>query len=326
LIDSIAYGPVPSRRLGRSLGINNITPKTCSYSCVYCQVGQTTNMSIDRRDFYQPLELVNTVKEKVSRVQEIKERIDYCAFVPDGEPTLDINLGKEIELLHTANTKIAVITNASLIWREDVQQCLQGADWVSLKTDAVNPETWRRISRPHKKLNLDSILSGMLDFAKSFHGILTTETMLVKGLNDSEDEINRIADFLAELKPSKAYLAIPIRPPAAHIEPADEMHLTMAYQTFIKKVEGTGFLIGYEGNAFASTGNVADDLLSITAVHPMREDAVAALLEKNKAGWEIIHELTGNGRIMELHYHEYKYYARRIQAGTESHNEKETIT
>ena len=116
----ITFGPVPSRRLGRSLGINNIPPKICTYSCVYCQLGRTIKMQADRRAFYEPEKVFQDVKNKVEKAKGKGETIDYLTFVPDGEPTLDINLGREIELLRPLGIKVAVISNSSLIWREDV--------------------------------------------------------------------------------------------------------------------------------------------------------------------------------------------------------------
>ncbi|MBC7260626.1 MAG: radical SAM protein, partial [Chloroflexi bacterium] len=126
----IAFGPVPSRRLGRSLGINNIPPKICTYSCVYCQLGRTLNMQIRRQSFYAPDEILWDVRSKVEHVREAGESIDYLTFVPDGEPTLDLHLGRAIELLRSLGIKIAVISNASLIWQEDVREDLMKADWV----------------------------------------------------------------------------------------------------------------------------------------------------------------------------------------------------
>ena len=128
----LTFGPVPSRRLGRSLGINNIPPKVCTYSCVYCQLGSTIKMRIKRQNFFKPSEIQKEIKKKIEKVHEVGENIDYLTFVPDGEPTLDINLSREIDLLKPLGIKIAVITNASLIWREDVRNELIKADWVSL--------------------------------------------------------------------------------------------------------------------------------------------------------------------------------------------------
>jgi len=312
-IKHIVYGPVPSRRLGYSLGINNIPPKICSYSCLYCQLGNTINMQVKRETFYKAGEIAQNVKEQVKKVREKGEPIDYLTFVPDGEPTLDANLGREIELLKPLGIKIAVITNGSLVWRQDVRQDLQKADWVSLKVDTVSQEIWRRINRPQKSLQLETILDGMLKFANIFKGELTTESMLIQGINDDSEEIERIADFLAELKPAKAYLAIPTRPPAKRtITAASEPVINMAYQVFSKRLSGVEYLIGYEGNAFAFSGNVEDDLLSITSVHPMREEAVIELLTKADAGWEVVGKLIKDGSLMELEYQGRKFYMRKL--------------
>ncbi|MFC2037916.1 radical SAM protein, partial [Chloroflexota bacterium] len=205
----ITFGPVPSRRLGRSLGINNIPPKLCTYACVYCQLGRTTKMQVERRAFYEPDDILCGVQEKVAITKEAGKSIDYLTFVPDGEPTLDIHLGQEIELLRPLGLPIAVITNASLIWRQDVREDLLGADWVSLKVDAVEEEIWQRVSRPHGRLKLASILEGALEFAEVYGGELVTETMLVAGINDSEEHLRAIAGFFARLQTATAYLAIP---------------------------------------------------------------------------------------------------------------------
>ena len=313
MVNPIIYGPVPSRRLGHSLGINNIPPKVCSYSCVYCQLGNTVNMQVERETFYEPSEIVQRVKEKVKQVRKKGEPIDYLTFVPDGEPTLDVNLGKEIELLNSLDIKIAVITNASLIWRQDVRQDLQKADWVSLKVDMASKEIWRRINRPQKLLNLEEILDGMLKFADTFDGELTTESMLIQGINDGGEEITRIASFLAELKPNKAYLAIPTRPPAKRtISAASEQAINMAFQILKQRLSNVEYLIGYEGNAFAFTGNVEDDLLSITSVHPMREEAVIELLKKADTDWKVVEKLIEDGSLMEVEYQGRKFYMRKL--------------
>jgi len=312
-IEHIVYGPVPSRRLGYSLGINNIPPKKCSYSCVYCQVGNTLDMRVERENFYKSGDIAQAVRKKVSQLKEKEEPIDYLTFVPDGEPTLDVNLGQEIELLRPLGIKIAVITNASLIWREDVRQDLQKADWVSLKVDSVSEEIWRRVNRPQKSLKLGAIFDGMLKFASIFSGELAIESMLIQGINDSSEEIEKIAGFLAGLKPKVAYLAIPIRPPAKRgIRAASEPVVNMAYQIFNRRLSGVEYLIGYEGNEFALTGKLEDDLLSITSVHPMREEAVTEFLRKADAGWEVIEKLIRDGRLVELEYQEKKFYMRKL--------------
>ena len=314
-IEAFAFGPVPSRRLGKSLGINNIPAKTCSYSCVYCQLGRTIKMTADRQAFYEPEDISKDVRRKVDGAALRNERIDYLTFVPDGEPTLDINICKEISSLKRIGIPIAVITNASLLWREDVKKDLLEADFVSLKVDAVNETLWRKINRPHKDLKLDTVLKGVREFVKEFKGTVVTETMLIDGINYG-DEFKRIAEFLTKLeKLNKAYIAIPTRPPAEKwVKPANEKDINTAFQVFSEKLgaDRVEYLIGYEGNAFAFTGNVEEDLLSITAVHPMRKEAVEEFLKKACANWGAIEKLLEEDKLVELEYEGNKYYMRKL--------------
>ncbi|NJE01657.1 radical SAM protein [Thermococcus sp. JdF3] len=309
----IAFGPVPSRRLGKSLGVNNIPDKVCSYACVYCQIGRTLRMEVERRAFYEPELIFEEVSRKVEKAEAAGEELDYITFVPDGEPTLDLNLSREVEMLKSLGIPLAILTNSSLIWREDVGEELFEFDFVSMKLDAVSEPLWRRVDRPHKSLMLEKILDGMLEFRNDFDGTIVTETMLIN--IDYGSELERIADFLAELKPDRAYIGIPTRPPAEHwVEPADEETIHIAYQLFSERLgeERVEYLIGYEGNAFASTGNVEEDLLSITAVHPMREEAVRELLRKAGAGWDVVEGLLRNGKLIELEYGGRRFYMRAL--------------
>jgi wyosine [tRNA(Phe)-imidazoG37] synthetase (radical SAM superfamily) len=265
-------------------------------------------MKVEPRPFYKTAKIVEMVRTKLEQTREKGEQVDYVTFVPDGEPTLDANLGEEIDILKGMGVRIAVITNGSLLWREDIRRNLLKADRLSLKVDAVDEETWRRIDRPHKSLKLDTILQGMFKFAKSFQGELTTETMLIKGVNDDIGRIVQVADFLKKLEPDIAYLAIPTRPPTERVEPATEQIINAAHQVFKERLSNVEYLIGYEGNAFASSSNAVEDLLSITAVHPMREDAVAEFLENARTDWGTVQELINNGSLIELEYQGKKFY------------------
>jgi wyosine [tRNA(Phe)-imidazoG37] synthetase (radical SAM superfamily) len=309
----IAFGPVPSRRLGRSLGINNIPPKICTYACLYCQLGRTIKMQIERQAFYAVEETVSAARAKVAETRSSYEAIDYLTIVPDGEPTLDIHLGKEISELGKLEIPIAVISNASLIWRADVRNALLGADWVSLKVDAVRDSAWRKINRPYGSLDLEAILDGIRAFAGTYKGFLATETMLVDGINDNEPELRQTAQFLGEIQPSASYIAIPTRPPAEKwVLPAQEAQIHQAYQFFVEQLERVELLLGYEGNAFASSGNAEEDLLSITAVHPMRQDAVEELLLKTGSDWSLVEGLIEKDKLIELSYEGRHFYLRRI--------------
>jgi len=318
---ALAFGPVPSRRLGKSLGINNIPAKTCSYSCVYCQLGKTINRTTERQAFYKPEDIFKEVKRKVEEAASRNERVDYLTFVPDGEPTLDINLGKTISILKQIGIPIAVLTNASLICRNDVKEDLLEANVVSLKVDAVSEDLWRRINRPHKDLKLSDILEGIIEFAKEFKGTIISETMLMDIVNYGK-EFENIAEFLKHLKRlDKAYIAIPTRPPTEKwVKPAKEETINKTFQVFSKKLgyNRVEYLIGYEGNAFAFTGKVEEDLLSITAVHPMRKEAVKEFLRKANADWNVIEKLSHEGKLVEIEYEGNKYYMRRL-LGTRVH-------
>jgi wyosine [tRNA(Phe)-imidazoG37] synthetase (radical SAM superfamily) len=309
----IAFGPIPSRRLGQSLGINNIPPKICTYSCLYCQVGRTIKIDVHRKEYYKWDKIIDDVRIKIKKVFERGETIDYITFVPDGEPTLDHNIGLEIEALGKFGFKVAVITNASLLWRDDVRQELLNADLVSVKIDSTREKIWRRINRPHPGLRLENILNGIMAFARVYRGDLITETMLVQDLNDEKSHVKEIARFISGIEPVKTYLAIPTRPPAVdRIQSPDEEVLNQSYQIFNEYIDHVEYLIGYEGNAFAYSGNVEEDILSITAVHPMRKDAVRKLLSRSNAGWELINKLISEGKLIEIKHKNRYFYSRKL--------------
>ncbi len=311
----LAFGPVPSRRLGKSLGINNVPAKTCPYSCVYCQLGKTLNVTTERQAFYEPEDVFHEVERKAEEAASRNHRIDYLTFVPDGEPTLDINLGDEISLLKQIGVPTAVLTNASLLWREDARKDLLKADFVSLKVDAVGEKLWRKVNRPHKSLKLSTVLEGILKFTENFKGEMVSETMLLDEV-DYGDEFERIAKFLGQLKElDKAYVGIPTRPPTEKwVKPAKEEVVNASFQVFSKELgaDRVEYLIGYEGNAFAFTGNVEENLMSIMAVHPMREEAVTEFLGKADADWLVAEKLLREGELIELPYKGNKYYMRRL--------------
>ncbi len=310
---TIAFGPVPSRRLGYSLGVNNIPAKTCSYGCIYCQVGRTTCMEIERKTFYDSRFILAAVEKKLEQTHSAKIPLDYITFVADGEPTLDINLKRELQLVKGLGCKTAVISNASLIWRPGVQDALMEADWVSLKVDAAVKKTWRRINRPHGKLLMEKILAGALAFSDRYSGKMVTETMLVRNVNDDDESVKRIAAYLSVLKPETAYLSVPTRPPAeTRVRPPREIQLQSAYEIFRRELPDVAFNISYEGDNFHATGDVASDLLGITAVHPMREDAVFKFLRQAGAGKEILENLVLQNKLTRVEYQGKTYYQRHL--------------
>ena len=312
---SIIFGPIPSRRLGRSLGINNIPPKICSYSCVYCQIGVTDSMSIKRKNYYLLDEVFKEVSEKVKQLKSAGEKIDYLTFVPDGEPTLDINLGKEIDLLKPLGVKIAVITNSSLLWDENVRNDLMNADWVSVKIDTVDEKLWHKIDRPNGKLDLQKIITGIKTFASAFKGTLVTETMLVKGINDDIESIQKTAEIISQIKPEKSFILVPTRPPAEKfVEPPSEENLNIAYQIFCTLLSDVELLISNEGTNFSYSSNAEKELLSILAVHPMRKDAIETFINKANSKWDLIEKLINKSVLKEVKYSGSTFFVKNIKA------------
>jgi wyosine [tRNA(Phe)-imidazoG37] synthetase (radical SAM superfamily) len=308
--NKIVFGPVPSRRLRQSLGINNIPPKICSYSCVYCQVGITKALSIKRRKFYSVEDIVSEVRSTLANLETRKERIDFLTFVPDGEPTLDVNLGKEIEEIKKfTSIKIAVITNASLLWQEDVRQDLYKADLVSIKVDTAEKSVWEKIDRPSPELDFDTILEGVKEFARNFKGKLLSETLLVKDINDTEEGLTKTAVFLSTIKPAVAFIGIATRPPAERwVSPPSEETTNMAYHIFKEYGLAVELITGGGDGSFGFTGNIENDILNTVSVHPMSKKQVESLLKKAGSSWEVIEKMLKEKRIKEIDYRSQKYY------------------
>jgi wyosine [tRNA(Phe)-imidazoG37] synthetase (radical SAM superfamily) len=308
----IVFGPIPSRRLGASLGINNIVlHKVCSYGCVYCQIGNTTKKTIKRERFYEPQKLLKEVETHIKKLDK-DHAPDYLTFVASGEPTLDTNLGTEIKMLRKLGIPIAVITNSSLIYDRSVQDDLLHADWISFKVDTVSEPVWKRINRPLARIDFAMVLQSLIEFSAAYNGKLNTETMLLDGYNDSDKQLRDNASYIAMLNPQKAYLSIPTRPPAVkEVKAVSEERIAEAWHIYQQAGIHTELLTGFEGTGAGTTGSAYDDILNITSVHPLREDVLAAILKQNKAGKSVIDSLISNGLIKVSKYQGNTFYVRR---------------
>ena len=311
------FGPVRSRRLGVSLGVNNIPYKVCSYTCIYCQLGRTIRLSAERRRYSDP----EAVAREVAAALEEAGRVDYVSFVPDGEPTLDLSLGEEIERIEAdIGARVAVFTNSSLLWRGDVRSELARASYVSLKVDAGSEKTWRAIDRPAPVLGYSLVMDGVRRFAKDHGGAvyLTTETMLVAGVNDSRDELERIADILAELEPRKAYIAAPTRPPAEPwARPPTAEKLVEAHEVFRERGLRAELLAAPEPGPPELVGDDPVEALYRTiAVHPLPLDTARSLLaEKGLNPEEGLQRLLSKSDVVEARFRGRVFLARRPAAG-----------
>jgi wyosine [tRNA(Phe)-imidazoG37] synthetase (radical SAM superfamily) len=217
-------------------------------------------------------------------------------------------------MLRPLGIPIAVISNGSLVWREDVRTALMRADWVSLKVDALREDFWRRINRPDPSLRLGNILSGMEAFAAGFDGFLATETMLVKGVNDSESVMTETAAFIAKLRPQTAYLAIPTRPPTElWCAPPDETVVNAAYQILADKVPSVECLLEELESGFLSAGEIEPDILAITSVHPMTHEALRALVHSRGGSSATIARLLERNQLKIVTYRGRTFYVRRLR-------------
>ena len=273
------FGPVPSRRLGQSLGIDTIPLKSCNWNCVYCQLGRTVPLNNNRGEYIPREEILVQVEEALSAHKP--GEIDWVTFVGSGEPTLHAGLGWLIrKVKELAEFPVAVITNGSLLYLPEVRQELSAADAVLPSLDAGSATLYRQINRPHSDTTFERLVNGLIAFQREYKGKLWIEVMLVQGLNDSEKALRDIAEVLRRIRPDEVHINTPTRPPAeTWVRPPDEAGLMRALAILgdIAKVvhpaEGT-FNLG-ECDTFIEA------VLGIITRHPMRQEE----LEKTLAQW-----------------------------------------
>jgi len=209
--DKYTYGPVPSRRLGFSLGIDLIPFKNCSFDCIYCQLGKTTNKTIERKEYLPTEEILKGVKEILKK----GNHIDYLTFSGSGEPTLHSRIGYLItELKKMTKIPVAVLTNGSLLFMSDVQKELSDADVVLPTLCATTQEIFKKINRPIPNIAIEKVIRSLISFRKIYKGKIWLEIMLVKGINDSLSEINKLKDDVVKIAPDRIHLNTVVRPPS----------------------------------------------------------------------------------------------------------------
>jgi wyosine [tRNA(Phe)-imidazoG37] synthetase (radical SAM superfamily) len=206
------YGPVPSRRLGRSLGIDLVPHKICTYNCIYCQIGKTTKKTLLRKEYVSEEEVLEEVKEFLSKGDP---PIDYFSLSGSGEPTLHSKIGSIIEgIKRLSSVPVAVITNGSLLFEEEVRKDLLLVDVILPSLDGVSPEVFGRINRPDRRVSIKKVIEGMVEFRKIYHGRIWLEILFCKGLNDSPDELQKMKEVIDRIQPDLIHLNTVVRPPS----------------------------------------------------------------------------------------------------------------
>jgi len=273
------YGPIPSRRLGRSLGVDPIPLKTCNWNCVYCQLGRSTPLTSERRD-YIPVDAILAELTQVLHQHGAGE-LDYISFVGSGEPTLHAGIGRLIRSVKAMTTlPVAVITNGALLYRKDVRSDLLAADVVMPTVSAGTAQLFRHIHRPHRSAGFDHFIEGLIAFRAEYTGQLWVEVMLLRGLNDSVAALHELAKVLRAIQPDQLHLMVPERPPAEDwVMPVDAEGLLCAEAILGAEVHVVHPHVQSTDVSDYSTPHEA--IASIVMRHPMSQ----AQLERALCGW-----------------------------------------
>jgi len=281
----LVYGPVPSRRLGRSLGLDLVPLKTCTFDCVYCQLGRGTGTTLKRDSYIPPDDILEAVRESLDGGADP----DYITLSGSGDPTLHSQLGTIIRGIKAlTGIPLALITNGSLLWDEEVRHDAVGCDLVLPSLDAGDEETFKKINRPDKALSWEKILEGLIRFRVDFGGPIWLEVMLVAGINDSEQSLQNIKAAIERIAPDKIHLNTVARLPAeswAHAVPPAKMEEIRAL--FGDSAE---IIAEYSGrHSLHSHSPRRDEILGTLRRRPCSADDIAAGLQINRH--ELVKEL-----------------------------------
>ena len=206
------FGPVPSRRLGRSLGVDLVPYKTCTFDCIYCDLGRTTRKTISRQSYVSPEEIQGELELYLSALDK---KPDFITLSGSGEPTLNTNIGEIIRRIKDITSiPVAILTNSSLLSLDKVRRDLSEADVVLPSIDAVTPAFFEYINRPHTSLRIEGIISGLIQLRKQYRGQIWLEILFCRGVNDGKEEIEKLKAVIEGIKPDRIQLNTPVRPPA----------------------------------------------------------------------------------------------------------------
>ena len=298
------FGPLRSRRLGFSLGVDLVPYKTCSLDCPYCQLGRTTHKSIERCPYGSP----DAIIAQLSHVLEEKQKIDYITLSGSGEPTLSSHLGTIISRIKELTAiPLAVLTNGTLLHQEAVRDELSLADVVVPSLDAVTEKVFRAVNQPHPLLTASQMLSGLEHFRKVYTGQLWLEIMLVKGINDGRDELERISEVVSSIAFDKVQLNTPVRPAADKtVEP-----LTAAELERIRDHMGSGceVIAGSREKQHGVESGIEERIMTVLSRRPLNLPEIADSLgiPPGRVTKHLCH-LEGQGRITSRHYGSELYY------------------
>lgn len=298
------YGPIPSRRLGKSLGVSPIPKKACNYACIYCQLGQTQHMTNRRQMFFE----VEEILKEVEAVLQTDIDFDVITVVGEGEPTLYLGLEDLLKGIKAMTDKpLAVITNSGLMYLPEVRQALMSADIVLPSIDGYKAENFKKINRPYGKINFSEMAEGLNIFSKAYPGQLWAEIMLMKGINDSEDDFEAYKQVLEQLRYDRLYLNTPIRPPA---EQSVEVISDEAMEKAVDKLGGIAINLMATNGFYSEIEDDYQAILSIIKRHPMNQFELNHFLESRGCQTQanLICQLEADPQIQMIDYKGYRTY------------------
>ena len=292
------YGPVPSRRLGESLGISPIPKKTCNYSCIYCQLGRTDRMTNTRSEFFPLQQIVDEFRSAL----KCGVYFDAVTLVGEGEPTLYSHIGELItEMKKYTKKPAAVITNGALLYEKSLREELSHADIVLPSLDAYDERSFRTINRPCSGLTFEKCFQGLADFSREYTGELWIETMVIDGINDDDESLNRMKNLLKEVRYSRLYINTPVRPPAEeNVPPVSPEKMERAVKILggisIDQLVSVGF--------YSSEKDDYNAVLGMIRRHPMNQFEIGTFLKTrgNSEGKKILSRLNEDPAVQGVEY------------------------
>ncbi|MBN2830852.1 MAG: radical SAM protein [Candidatus Omnitrophica bacterium] len=206
------YGPIKSRRLGVSLGINLTLPKTCTFDCVYCQLGKTKNLTVLRSEYIKFSEIIDELRWWIDNHKDDLAGLDYITLSGSGEPTLNTKISDLLSYLKKIpGLKVALITNASLLVQPSVRREILGADLIVPSLDTVTQELFIKVDRPYKGIKIEDVINGLIALRREFKGKIWLEVMLIKGINDDIRHIRKLKEVIERINPDKVQINSPVR-------------------------------------------------------------------------------------------------------------------
>lgn len=302
------FGPVNSRRLGLSQGIDLLSTKTCNFDCVYCEIGHTSIHTCERQEYTPTAEILAEIDTLLSR-EDLAKPIDVFTITATGEPTLHTGLGEIIRHIKKKTGKpVAVLTNGAMLHRADVRQELAEADIVIPSLDAARPQSFRKVDRPAGCVDLSEIIDGLATFCREFSGQVWLEVMLVRNLNDQADDITALNEAIKRIKPHRVQLNTVVRPPLeSFAEPLTHEELTAIARQLPGNVEIiAGFATRPHDSRRAPDNG---EILEMLQRRPCTASDISEALNLEPATTDgLMEELADQGLVLRLQHQGKTYY------------------